>query len=62
MRKLQESEEHRRRISETLRGKRKVCSLCGGEGHNRRGCPQNPSNQARLHPEVQLKLALAWYI
>ena len=39
MRRLAKSEEHRQRISDSLRGKPKICSLCGEEGHNKRGCP-----------------------
>ena len=29
------------KVSLTLTGKPKVCSICGEEGHNRRSCPQN---------------------
>ena len=32
--------EERERISKALLNRRKTCSYCGQEGHNRKGCPK----------------------
>ena len=32
--------EERERISKALLNRRKTCSYCGQEGHNRKGCPE----------------------
>ena len=40
--------EERERISKALLNRRKTCSYCGQEGHNRKGCP-------KLHGKIGTK-------
>lgn len=48
MRKIHQQAAHRRRISETLTGRKYVCSICGKEGHNKRSCPQAEEHNAEV--------------
>ena len=49
---ISESSEHRAKISASTLGKAKVCSLCGGAGHNRRSCPLITGHPVQVCPQA----------
>ena len=48
MRAIHQQAAHRRKISEALVGRKYICSICGEEGHNKRGCPQAEKENAQV--------------
>ena len=53
MRRHYATSENRERTSKSMMHRPKVCSYCGQEGHNRKGCPELKQKEAEAEADSQ---------
>ena len=59
MRRHYATSENRERTSKSMMHRPKVCSHCGQEGHNRKGCPELKQKEAEAEADSQTAEAAA---
>ena len=59
MRRHYATSENRERTSKSMMHRPKVCSYCGQEGHNRKGCPELKQKEAEAEAEADSQTAEA---